>query len=67
MVDSNIDKVKAAEILECLNEIQDNLNNNKKPKFAIKALIDLAGDISSIARWVTTLGQATGIIPISGI
>jgi hypothetical protein len=64
---TTIDKNKAAEILECLNEIQDNLRNNQKPKFAIKSLIDLAGGISSISSWVTTLGQFAGIIPIPGL
>ncbi len=64
--DTTIDKQKASEILECLNEIQDNLKNNQKPKFAIKSLIDLAGGISSIASWVTILGQFAGIIPIPG-
>ena len=63
-LDKTIDKEKAAEILECLNEIQDNLKNNQKPKFAIKSLIDLAGGISSISSWVTTLGQFAGIVPL---
>jgi len=66
-IDSTIDKEKAAEILECLNEVQDNLRNNQKPKFAIKSLIDLASGISSISSWVTTLGQFAGIIPIPGL
>ena len=66
-LDNNIDKDKAAEILECLNEIQDNLKKNQKPKFAIKSLIDIAGGISSISSWVTTLGQFAGIIPIPGL
>jgi hypothetical protein len=66
-LDTSIDKDRASEILECLNEIQDNLKNNQKPKFAIKSLIDLAGGISSIASWVTTLGQFAGIIPIPGL
>ncbi|MBP1631402.1 MAG: hypothetical protein H6Q15_2295 [Bacteroidetes bacterium] len=63
-LDTTIDKEKAAEILECLNEIQDNLKSNQKPKFAIKSLIDLASGISSISSWVTTLGQFAGIIPL---
>lgn len=62
-LDESIDKLKASEILECLNEIQDNLENNKKPKFAIKSLIDVAGGISSISSWLTTLGQFAGLIP----
>jgi hypothetical protein len=61
--DTSIDKEKAAEIIECLNEIQESLKNNQKPKFAIKSLINIAGGISSIASWVTTLGQFAGLIP----
>lgn len=65
-LDKSIDKGKVSEILECLNEIQDSLQNNQKPKFAIKSLIDIASGISSIGSWVTTLGQFAGIIPILG-
>lgn len=63
-IDSTIEKFKSAEILECLNEIQECLKNNQKPKFAIKSLIDIAGGIASIASWVTTLGQFAGLIPL---
>lgn len=52
-----IDQVKAAAILECLNQIHESLKKNQKPKFAIKSLIDIASGISSIGSWVTTLGQ----------
>lgn len=61
--DKSVNEEKAREILDCLSEIQDNLKNNKKPKFAIKSLIDIAGGISSIASWITVLGQFAGIIP----
>ncbi|GEM_PF-932368 len=64
--DMTIDKIKAAEILECLNEIQDGLKNNQKPKFAIKSLLSIASNIASIGSWVTTLGQFAGIIPVVG-
>ena len=64
--DATIDKEKATDIIECLNEIQESLKDNKKPKFAIKSLIDLTGGISSIASWITVLGQFAGIIPIPG-
>ncbi|MHA8061420.1 hypothetical protein PQG22_09105 [Aquirufa beregesia] len=63
-LDTTIDKKKATEILDCLNEIQDNLNNNRIPKFAIKSLIELASDISTISSWVMLLGQYSGIIPL---
>jgi hypothetical protein len=61
--DPSIDKEKIVEILDCLNEIQEGIKNNQKPKFAIKTLIDIAGGIASIASWVTTLGQFAGYIP----
>lgn len=64
--DDSIDKTKASEILECLNEIQECIKNNQKPKYAIKSLIDIAGGISSIVSWVTVLGQFAGLIPIPG-
>jgi hypothetical protein len=63
--DNTIGKTKATEILECLNEIQECLKNNQKPKFAIKSLIDIAGGISSIASLIITLGQFVGLIPLS--
>ena len=63
MADATIDRDKAGEILDCLNEIQEAIKNNQKPKFAIKSLLDIAGGISSIASWITTLGQFAGIIP----
>lgn len=65
--DLSIDKNMATEILDCLNEIQESIKTNKKPKFAIKSLLDIAGGISSIASWLTVLGQFAGIIPIPGI
>ncbi len=63
-IDTTIDKNIATEILDCLNEIQESLKNNQKPKFAIKSLINIAGGISSIASWVTILGQFAGLIPL---
>lgn len=57
------DKSKMEEIHACLNEIQQCVQRNVKPKFAIKSLIDIAGGISSIASWLTILGQFAGVIP----
>lgn len=63
-IDQTIDKKKAYEILDCLNEIQESLKNNKKPKWAIKSLFDMTSNIASISSWVATLAQYAGIIPI---
>ncbi|MBJ6118989.1 hypothetical protein JAO76_12345 [Pontibacter sp. BT310] len=62
--DYTIEKERAAEILECLNEIQESVKENKRPKFAIKSLFDMTSGISSIASWLTVLGQFGGVIPI---
>lgn len=61
--DNTIENSKVNEILDCLNEIQESLKNNKKPKFAIKSLLDITSGISSISSWVTVLAQFAGIIP----
>jgi hypothetical protein len=51
-------------ILECLKEIEQNIENGNRPKFAIKSLIEISAGIASIGSWVTTLGQFAGIIPV---
>ena len=61
---ADIQKEILTDILECLNEIEQNVKNGNKPKFAIKSLLDIAEGIASIASWVTVLGQFGGIIPI---
>jgi len=61
-IDNAISSDTAANILDCLNEIQECVKSQIKPKFAIKSLIDISGSISSIASWVTTLGQLLGNI-----
>ena len=63
-VDDAISSETASNILDCLNEIQECVKNQIKPKSAIKSLIDISGSISSIASWATTLGQLLGIIKI---
>jgi len=62
--DNTVEEFKANEILECLHEIQESVNNKKKPKFAIKSLLDIAGGISSISSWLAVLGQYAEIIPL---
>lgn len=62
--DSSMERTKAEEILECLNEIQDCMRSNQKPKYAIKSLIDIAGGISSISAWILVLGQYAGLVPL---
>jgi hypothetical protein len=45
------------DIKECLLEIDNNLKAGQVPKFGIRKLIELAGDISSIASFVISLIQ----------
>lgn len=63
--DESIEKATLEDIIECLNEIEESLKVSKKPKFAIKSLIDIAGGISSISSWITVLGQFAGFIPMN--
>jgi hypothetical protein len=60
----NIEESRQTEILECLVEIKESVQNNDKIKSSTKfqKLFELASDISSISSWLTTLGQFAGII-----
>jgi low affinity Fe/Cu permease len=60
--DTTIEKTKASEILECLNEIQEAIKNGQKPKYSIKSLLDVGSGISSIGAWLTTLAQYGGLM-----
>lgn len=62
-IDNFVQKGKIDEIIECLEEIKLAVKNNSKPKFAIKSLISLSGDIASIASLCVTLGQWAGVLP----
>lgn len=48
------------EVLECLGEIQDGIANQKAPKFALRSLISMVGDASSITGLVMSLAQILG-------
>lgn len=62
--ESGIDREIIENVLECLGEIEHTVKNGGKPKYAVKSLLDIAGGISSVASWITVLGQFAGIIPI---
>jgi len=55
--DKNIDDLRKKNIADIMEEIKNNLNNNKIPKFSIKNLIDIIGSISSIAGLGISLSQ----------
>ncbi len=59
---NEIEIQKAEEIRECLEEIENNVKNKTKPKFAIKSLIELTSNISSISELVLNLSQIFGVI-----
>lgn len=60
--DRSIASERINEILECLKEIQDSATTGKKPKHAVRSLLNLGSDISSIAGYLTTLAQSVGIL-----
>jgi len=55
--DKTIDNNKKIEITECTKEIKNSLEFGQIPKFGIKSLFGLIGDISSITSLVLTLKQ----------
>lgn len=60
--DPSINSDKLEEILECVNEIEHNVKSGNSSKFAIKSLLEIGGNIASIASYLTALGQIIGII-----
>ncbi|MEQ6120990.1 hypothetical protein [Reichenbachiella sp. MALMAid0571] len=48
------------EVLECLSEIQNGIANKKAPKFALRSLLSMVGDTSSISGLVLSLVQLLG-------
>ncbi len=61
-LDNTYNQYIQKEIFDCLTEIEKAISNSYTPKYAIKSLISIAGDIASIASYITTLGQFAGII-----
>lgn len=59
-----LDPNLSREILECLQEIEQGIKEGRRPKFAIKSLLDVAANVSQISSWLTTLGQFAGILPL---
>jgi hypothetical protein len=55
--DETVDPAKVSEILECVKEIEQGIKNRTQSRFALKSLIGLIGDISSIAALGLSLSQ----------
>ncbi|HPC99155.1 MAG TPA: hypothetical protein P5257_10490 [Bacteroidales bacterium] len=53
--DDSIDLKKKMDINECAAEVKNNLKNGQIPKFGIRNLISLIGDISSVSSLIMTL------------
>jgi hypothetical protein len=62
--DSSISEHIRYEVIECLAEIETSLESKRKPKFAIKALLEIASNVSSISSLALSLAQILpGILP----
>jgi len=61
--DQAVDLLMKREILECLTEIEAGIENKKAPKFAIKSLLGMASDISSISSLALNLAQLFSWVP----
>jgi hypothetical protein len=55
--DPSIEAGLLRDILECLDEIEENLKAGRKSKYSIKSLLNIAGDIPSISSLITSLVQ----------
>lgn len=55
--DNLIDPNLSSQILDCLNEIQELLKHNYKPKYSIRELINLGAGIASISSLIITLSE----------
>lgn len=45
------------DLVECLDEVETNINAGKKPKFSFKTLLELGSNFSSISSLLVDLGQ----------
>ncbi len=55
--DNTVSQAKISEILECVKEIEQGIKNGTQPKFALKSLFGIIGDISSVAGLGLSLRQ----------
>ncbi|GAB4022511.1 hypothetical protein GCM10028808_70370 [Spirosoma migulaei] len=60
--DSSISSQEKHELAECLQEVEDGVADGKAPKYAFKALTELAADFASVSALVIQLGQLLGLI-----
>lgn len=64
--DTSVSVNKKQEFNECLHEVETGIQAGKNPKFAFKALLELASDFASVGSLVIELGKLTGLIMTVG-
>lgn len=57
----NVKLDQRREIYECLTEIEESVKRQKSPRFAVKGLISLISDISSVVGLGLSLAQLLGV------
>ena len=55
--DTEVAATKKQEIKDCIDEVENNIDAGKKPKFSFNALAHLAGSVSEIGLLVIELGR----------
>ena len=55
--DDTIDTERKEEIVECISEVEDTIDRGGKPKFAMRSLLSLIGNISSLSGFGMSLAQ----------
>ncbi len=55
--DKNLEHGFKSEVLECLSEIQEGIENQRAPKFAIRSLLSIVGDTASLSGLALNLAQ----------
>ena len=55
--DATISESQKAEILECIEEVQDSVDAGKKPKFSFRQLTEQASNISGVSSLLLQIGQ----------
>jgi hypothetical protein len=57
-----IDQLKKQEIIECIDEVEANVDNGRVPKYTMRSLLSLTSDIAGLASIGLELAKLFGII-----
>ncbi|MGY2134826.1 hypothetical protein ACW9KT_21530 [Hymenobacter sp. HD11105] len=55
--DGNISSVEKQDIIDCLEEVEANIEAGRKSKFAFKHLVELASNVAGVGSLLLNLGQ----------